>query len=65
MPMGLRMAGTVERDVRGPDGTLLQGRPSAFYLGKGLTSQSSLSPRQAQYRKTCIFLLLARRSFIQ
>ena len=52
------MAGTVERYVRGNDGSLLKGYRSAFYFGTGLAMAAVLvvglfvrMPKQAQYRE--------------
>lgn len=52
------MAGTVERYVRGPNGSTLKGYRSAFYFGTGLATLAVVvvglfvrMPKQAQYRE--------------
>ena len=56
--IGLGMAGTVERYVRGTNGTLLKGYRTAFYFETGLATLAVLVvalfvrvPKQAQYRE--------------
>jgi hypothetical protein len=58
MSIGLGMSGTVERYVRGPNGSQLEGYRAAFYFGTGLAGLAVLvvggfvrMPKQAQYRE--------------
>jgi hypothetical protein len=58
MSIGLGMAGTVERYVRGAHGSELKGYRAAFYFGTGLAGVAVLivaafvrMPKQAHYRE--------------
>jgi hypothetical protein len=58
MSIGLGMAGTVERYVRGAHGTELEGYRAAFYFGTGLAGLAVAvvagfvrMPKQAHYRE--------------
>ncbi|GFZ46638.1 hypothetical protein JCM24511_03858 [Saitozyma sp. JCM 24511] len=58
MSIGLGMSGTVERYVRGPNGSQLEGYRAAFYFGTGLAGLAVFvvgvfvrMPKQAQYRE--------------